>query len=177
MTIDDTFFPVTSIQESSPHDLYLRTSSATKRNAPLKLYANITGKFAVERQLDDRITDKVRASAADAQNQRAGHTTIFVKTPPDLPNGKKNKDASMFRKLVKPTPATSTSTASSSSSASQVPPQPQRSKEALQDIRNRMIRCIAAAPRTSEQVVKLVGGNDSSAAVKHDILDLLDEVL
>jgi len=175
LTIDDTFFPVTSIQESSPHDLYLRTSSATKRNVPLKLYANITGKFAIERQLDDRITDKVRASAADAQNQRAGHTTIFVKTPSDLPNGKKNKDASMFHKSVKPTPATST--ASSSSSASHVPPQPQRSKEALQDIRNRMIRCIAAAPRTSEQVVKLVGGNDSSTAVKRDILDLLDEVL
>jgi len=175
LTIDDTFFPVTSIQESSPHDLYLRTSSATKRNAPLKLYANITGKFAIERQLDDRITDKVRASAADAQNQRAGHTTIFVKTPSDLPNGKKNKDAPMFRKSVKPTPATST--ASSSSSALHVPPQPQRSKEALQDIRNRMIRCIAAAPRTSEQVVKLVGGNDSSTAVKRDILDLLDEVL
>jgi len=177
LTIDDTFFPVTSIQESSPHDLYLRTSSATKRNAPLKLYANITGKFAVGRQLDDRITDKVRASAADAQNQRAGHTTIFLKTPSDLPlpNGKKNKDAPMPRKPVKPTPATST--ASSSSGASQVPPQPQRSKEALQDIRNRMIRCIAAAPRTPEQVVKLVGGNDSSAAVKRDILDLLDEVL
>lgn len=183
LTIGDTFFPVTSVQESSPHDLYLRTSSASKRNVPLKLYANITGKFAVERQLDDRITDKVRASAADAQNQRAGHTTIFLKTPTDLPssNGKKNKDATMFRKPVRPTdqprkPAPAASTASSSSGASQVPLQSQRSKEALQDIRNRMIRCIAAAQRTSEQVVKLVGGNDSSAAMKRDILDLLDEV-
>lgn len=183
LTIGDTFFPVTSVQESSPHDLYLRTSSASKRNVPLKLYANITGKFAVERQLDDRITDKVRASAADAQNQRAGHTTIFLKTPTDLPssNGKKNKDATMFRKPVRPTdqprkPAPAASTASSSSGASQVPLQSQRSKEALQDIRNRMIRCIAAAQRTSEQVVKLVGGNDSSAAMKRDILDLLDEI-
>lgn len=182
LTIGDTFFPVTSVQETSPHDLYLRASSAAKRNAPLKLYANITGKFAVERQLDDRITDKLRASAADAQNQRAGRTTIFVETPTDLPppNGKKKKDATMFRKPVRPTdqprrPAPA-SAAGSSGGASPTPPQPQRSKEALQALRSRMIRCIAVCERTSDQVVKLVGGNDSSASMKRDILDLLEEI-
>ncbi|KXN90647.1 hypothetical protein AN958_03887 [Leucoagaricus sp. SymC.cos] len=185
LTIGDTFFPVTCVPEPSPHDLYLRTSSAAKRNGPLKLYANVTGKFTVERQLDD-ITEKVRASAADAQSQRAGRGIIVVDTPTDLPppNGRRKKEAAsstMFRKPVRPAdqprrPPPASSAAASPGGASPAPPQPQRSKEALHALRSRMIRCIAADHRTSDQVVKLVGGNDCSASTKRDILDLLNEV-
>lgn len=177
---------MTSVPETTPHELYLRTSSQAKPNAPLKLYANVTGKFAVERQLDDRITDRVRASNLDAQSQRAGRTTIFVETPTDLPppNNKKKKEAAastMFRKPVRPSdqprrPPPTTSVAPSPGGVSPAPSQPQRSKEALQALRNRMLRCIAISERTSEQVVKLVGGNDCSAGTKRDILELLDEV-
>lgn len=175
---------MTSVPETSPHDLYLRTSSAAKKNTPLKLYANVTGKFTVERQLDDRITDKVRASTVDAQKERAGRTTIFLETPTDLPppSGKKRKEPTMFRSSLgrqpdQPRrPAPPISAAGSPGGASQTPAPPQRNKEVLQSLRNRMIRCITAAERTSEQVVRLVGGNDCSETTKRDILELLEEV-
>ncbi|KAF9452347.1 hypothetical protein P691DRAFT_233707 [Macrolepiota fuliginosa MF-IS2] len=87
----------------------------------------------------------------------------------------------MFRKPVRPAdqprrPAPATSTPASSGGASPVPALSQRSKEALQSLRNRMIRCIAVAERTSDQIVKLVGGNDRSATIKRDILELLEEI-
>lgn len=170
--------------ETTPHEIYLRTSSQAKPNAPLKLYANVTGRFSVERQLDDRMSDKVRNSNLDAQNQRAGRTTIFVKTPTDLPppNGKKKEGATstMFRKPLRPAdqlrrslPATNAITSVNTTSA---PQQSQRSKEALQALRNRMIPCICTSQRTSGQIVKLVGGNNCSTATRQDILKLLDEV-
>lgn len=169
------------VAETTPHEIYLRTSSQAKPNAPLKLYANVTGRFSVERQLDDRMSGKVRNSNIDAQNQRAGRTTIFVKTPTDLPppNGKKKEGATMFRKPIRPAdqprPAPAPNAVASSNTAS-TPQQSQRSKEALRALRNRMIPCICTSQRTSEQIVKLVGGNNCSTAAKQDILKLLDEV-
>lgn len=162
---------------------------AGKKNAPLKLYANITGKFTVERQLDDRITDKVRAITVDAQKERAGRAAIFLDAAADLPptNGKKSRKegntTSIFRKPVRPTdqprrPTPSVPAATLPSRVSPAPPAlPQRSKEALQALRKRIVWCIAISERTSEQVVKLVGGSKNcSDAIKRDILELLEEV-
>ncbi len=122
----------------------------------------------------------------DAQKERAGRAAIFVEAASDLPppNGKKGRKegntTSMFRKPVRPadqprrpTPSVPNTTPHSGAS----PALPQRSKEALQSLRKRMIWCLAVSDRTSEQVVTLVGGGKAcSEAGKRDILELLDEV-
>ena len=46
-----------------------RVSSITKKTAPLKLYANVVGKFTVDRELYGDVYDKLRESTHDTVNQ------------------------------------------------------------------------------------------------------------
>ncbi|CAK5281462.1 unnamed protein product [Mycena citricolor] len=94
------FFPMRSTNEGQPHDLYLRASSAAKPMAPLKLYANITGRFTVERDLD-KIQTKMRSATRGAKEAR--HEIMMLDKP--LPTAQKKKKApgtstAMFRNPV-----------------------------------------------------------------------------
>src|ERR1700729_530421 len=91
------------LREGSPHELYLRSSSAAKPMAPLKLYANVTGKFTVERELGEKVQDKVRDRTQVAEKQRTERKVQMLDSPLDIPrvNGKKRKAPSVSSSLLK----------------------------------------------------------------------------
>ena len=170
-------------QETTLHELYLRASSITKKTAPLKLYANVVGKFTVERELHDDVCDKLRESAQDAVNQRMTRTTQFINVPPDIQsNSKKRKEppspSTMFRKQIRqsdklmPTSnppivpnRTSTLTAQGSKEGSTSLP-----------LRTRVVHYLAIADRTEDELARLVGGLDCSSLLRREIHDLLEQV-
>ena len=165
-------------QETTLHELYLRASSITKKTAPLKLYANVVGKFTVERELHDDVCDKLRESTQDAVNQRMTRTTQFINVPPDIQsNSKKRKEppspSTMFRKPIRqsdklistsnPPIRTSTLTA-------------QGSREGSTSLRTRVVHCLAISDRTEDELVRLVGGLDCSPLLRREIHELLEQV-
>ena len=168
-------------QETTLHELYLRASSITKKTAPLKLYANVVGKFTVERELHDDVCGKLRESTQDAVNQRMTRTTQFINVPPDIQsNGKKRKEppspSTMFRKPIRqsdklistsnpPTVPNRTSTLTA-----------QGLKEGSTSLRTRVVHCLAIADRTEDELVRLVGGLDCSPLLRREIHDLLEQV-
>lgn len=168
-------------QETTLHELYLRASSITKKTAPLKLYANVVGKFTVERELHDDVCDKLRESTQDAVNQRMTRTTQFINMPPDIQsNSKKRKEppspSSMFRKPIRQSDKLMSTT-----NPPIVPNRTsiltaQSSKEGSMSLRSRVVHCLAIDDRTEDELVKLVGGLDCSPLLRHDIHDLLEQV-
>ena len=168
-------------QETTLHELYLRASSITKKTAPLKLYANVIGRFTVERELHDDVCDKLRESTQDAVNQRMTRTTQFINVPPDRQsNGKKRKEppspSSMFRKPIR-----QSDKLTSTSNPPMVPNRTltltaQGSKEGSMSVRTRVVHCLAIADRTEDDLVRLVGGLDCNPLLRREIHDLLEQV-
>jgi RNA polymerase II elongation factor ELL len=168
-------------QETTLHELYLRASSITKKTAPLKLYANVVGKFTVERELHDDVYDKLRESTQDAVNQRMTRTTQFINVPPDIQsNSKKRKEppspSTMFRKPIRPSDKLM--------STSNPPIVPNRtstltaqgSKEGSTSLRTRVVHYLAIADRTEDELVRFFGGLDCSPLLRREIHDLLEQV-
>lgn len=154
--------------------------------APLKLYANVMGKFTVERDLST-VTSKVRESAADAANQRSQRQLIVLDAPPPEVGAparkKKQPKTSMFRnphkestpnKNTLPVPVPAARVASPAPPAPKPPPKV--NKESTAAMRKRLIHCLAVAERSSEEVVRLVVGPDPDPTSKRDLLSLLEEV-
>jgi RNA polymerase II elongation factor ELL len=168
-------------QETTLHELYLRASSITKKTAPLKLYANVVGKFTVERELHDDVCDKLRESTQDAVNQRMTRTTQFIDKPPEIQsNSKKRKEppspSTMFRKTIR-----QSDKLMSTSNPLTVPNRTstltaQGSKEGSTSLRTRVVHCLAIADRTEDELVRLVGGLDCSPLLRREIHDLLEQV-
>lgn len=141
--------------------------------APLKLYANVIGKFMVERQLGHKVTDKVRQQTLVAKQQHMERQAILLDQPP-IPVGKNAK-----RKV----PGSGTMVNKDQlrvlpSSSRKVSPLPQNtpSSKASADVRCRLVHCLAISPRLSEDAVKMVGGANIAASARDDLLALLDEV-
>lgn len=181
--IGDTHFPIQYSPENSIHELYLRASSATKKTAPLKLYANVVGKLAVERELANDLRDKIRESTQDAAAQRNNRTTVLLEAPLDLPpNNKKRKDppgsSSMFRKPLRPADKLKVVPAPSNPAPLNKPAVPSASaqRDLPVPLRKRMIQCLAVSDRTEDHITKLVAGADPTAAMRRDVQDLLQEV-
>lgn len=168
--------------EASPHELYLRAASANKKAAPLKLFANVVGKFQVERELTKEVRDKVSGSTQDAAKQRNSRNIVVIDTPPDIPpNPKKRKDpsASMFRKPVKPADIKPPNPVATPIAATKVPAPSapsSSSKEPGVPLRTRVIRCLAAFPKPEEELLKLICGHAASHAQRREVLDLLQVV-
>ena len=168
-------------QETTLHELYLRASSITKKTAPLKLYANVVGKFTVERELHDDVCGKLRESTQDAVNQRMTRTTQFINVPPDIQsNSKKRKEppspSTMFRKPIR-----QSDKLVSTSNPPTVPNRTsmittQGSKEGSTSLRTRVVHYLAIADRTEDELVRLVGGLDCSPLLRREIHDLLEQV-
>lgn len=177
-----------SEKESGSHELYLRASTAAKPTAPLKLHANIIGKFMVERELGEKAENKVRESTRAAENTRTQRQTIRLDgPPPDLTIPKKSKATtdSMFRKPVRASDhlRNNTAAAASSSASTRLPPKPAApspqakppAKEQL-PARARLVHYLAIRDRTKEDILRIIGGPDCDKADRKRILDLLDEV-
>lgn len=147
----------------------------------MKLYANVVGKFTVERELHDDVCDKLRESTQDAVNQRMTRTTQFINVPPDRQsNSKKRKEppspSSMFRKPIR-----QSDKLSSTSNPPIVPIRTstltaQGSKEGSTSLRTRVVHCLAIDDRTEDDLVRLVGGLDCSPLLRREIHDLLEQV-
>lgn len=180
------------LKEGSPHELYLRSSSAAKPMAPLKLYANVTGKFTVERELRDKVTDKVRLHTQVAEQQRTERKVQMLDTPPAIARangtGKKRKapansafpssSSSSLLKRAAHNDMRNASTSVPSRVASPLPPTstppPSTAKES--SARRRMVQYVAITHRLPEDVVRALGGPDCDSSTRRMLLDLLDEV-
>jgi len=165
-------------QESAIHELFLRTSSATKKTAPLKLHANVMGKFTVERELADELRDKIRESTQDAANQRNTRTTVFIENPPDLqPNVKKKKEGpSMFRKPLRPADKPKASAPIPTLAPNRNPSNSTQTQKALEPLRARLIQYLALGERTEEQILQNVSGTEFNSFSGRDVRDILDNV-
>jgi RNA polymerase II elongation factor ELL len=179
-----------SQKEDSPHELYLRSSSAAKPMAPLKLYANVTGKFMVERELGEKVQDKVRDRTQVAEKQRTERKVQMLDSPLDLPraNGKKRKapsSSSLLKQAAHNDHLRNISTASSvvpSRVASPLPPSttapssstPTTTKDS--SIRRRMIQYLAISSRSTDEVMRAIGGADCDSATRRSLFEYLDEV-
>jgi RNA polymerase II elongation factor ELL len=154
------------LKENSPHDLYLRASSATKPMAPLKLYANITGKFTVERDLV-KIQDKIRSTTLDAEKSRKERGITMLDGPPSnvssAQNGKKRKapvaNSTLFRKPI-PQPRPSTSTAAPPSSP----------------VRAAIVKALALKDRSLDDLLSLMPAENDADKRKRKLLELLTQV-
>lgn len=171
------------LQEDSPHEIYLRTASVAKPNAPLKYYADITGKFMVRRELKEDVEDRMRGRTMVAEKQRLERHAIFLNTPPpDLDASgvsKKRKDTAPKKAVAIPRRPVAPPTSSQSSRiSSPLPPQSgSGSAETVQPLRNRLIHCLAVEPRTTDDLLRMVYGAGSVASAHSEFLDLLKEVM
>ncbi|KAJ7430853.1 hypothetical protein B0H11DRAFT_2133617 [Mycena galericulata] len=180
MYIGDKFFPMRPLKENSPHDLYLRASSATKPMAPLKLYANITGKFTVERDLI-KVEDTIRSTTADAEKSRKERGITRLDAPLDLSSSQtkkkpqKRKDppgrSPMFTKPIpQPRPSTSASTRVSSP----LPPAP--STVAPSPLRTAVVKALALKERSVDELLRLIPSEHDVEKRKRKLLDLLNQL-
>jgi len=172
------------LPENSIHELYLRSASATKKNAPLKLLANVVGKLTVEqREIGDELRDKIRESTQDAAAQKSSRATVFMDTPPDTQTvSKKRKEppSSMFRKplrptdKVKPTPAAPTPPGNKPTVSTQ--PSVSQPHQGGVPLRKRLVHCLARGEKTEDELFKLLGASDRNSSLLPEIVDLLDQV-
>ncbi|KAG1777776.1 hypothetical protein EV702DRAFT_222969 [Suillus placidus] len=179
--IGETFFPMRPLKESSPHEIYLRTSSATKPNAPLKLYANVMGKFIVDRQLGEKVTDKVRQQTIEAKKQHSERQTIMLDAPLVSAAGTKNlkrKTPGSGTVVKKSAPRDTLRTpAASAPVARKISPIPQTaSSKANADVRRRLIHFLAVENRETDLTVTRVCGNNCDATARANLLSILEEV-
>ena len=144
--------------------------------APLKLYANVIGKFRVERQLGDKVTGKVRQQTMVAKQQHMERRAILLEQPPIPGPGPKN--------AKRKTPGSGTVLKKTPPSdhlrfpPRKVSPLPQNtpSSKASADVRRRLVHFLAMSPRLADDAVKMVGGASISSSARDDLLALLDDV-
>ncbi|KAK0195326.1 hypothetical protein F5146DRAFT_1025045 [Armillaria mellea] len=174
--VDGAFFPIKTQHEHIRHELYLRTPSSQKPNAPLRLHANITGKLTVEPTLDKDLSEQIAQSTLEAAKQKEVHKTKFIDTPPDLapPTKQKKKQqatSSMFRKPLRPSdqlarPNPAPAPAASTSSAPTPRPRSPTTNPA---------RAACPGDRKTDDAVKAVAPN-CDATHRQEILDILQEI-
>lgn len=168
-------------EEKAPHELYIRSLPVGKTSAPLKFYANVTGKFLVERELGERVESAVRDRTIDAERQRTERKTILLdaplKTAPVTVKPVKKKTAMPKRPIAVEAHHRTQSTSSSSQPSRMIsprPPVPAREvkppvKEPIRDapsshnhlddgFEDRLIHFLALQARTFEDTRKMVGG-------------------
>ena len=170
--VGDAFFPTQPSPENAVHDIYIRATSARHKNPPLKYYAKVVGKFKVHRDRLDEIGDKIGRTRKDAEELRQQRKIQMIDGPPaDVLNAGKRKDAKPKKSAPtptskRPTPAPSSNTPSSGFSTPSLG----------NDFRSRLIQCLSASPRTTEECIKLLLGRNSNPDTRKEFLRMLAEV-
>lgn len=177
--IAGTFYPMRAQEENADHELYLRSTLASKPGAPLKLYANVIGKFMVERQLGERMQNKVRDRTQQAEKQRLERKTQLLDAPLAIPSttksaaSKKKKDA-ISLKRVAPLESRMLSTTSSSQPSRMVSPRPPVSTE-TPGLKERLIHCAALQDRTTEELIRMLASG-TAATLRKEVTELIPQV-
>ncbi|KAI0820027.1 hypothetical protein BC628DRAFT_1525161 [Trametes gibbosa] len=181
--INETFYPMRADQENGPHELYLRMASASKPMAPLKMYANVIGKFAIERQLGEKVEGSIRDRTLEAEKQRTERKAIYLDTPPDLKysgaKGKARKDAAAPRRPAVPPVSRPSASVKTSRVTSPLPGSVSHANGSSNDVpptRARLIHCLALKPRTTDAAIAMCGGREPSSQMKKELLSLLHAV-
>ncbi|KAF7361969.1 hypothetical protein MVEN_00541900 [Mycena venus] len=178
ISIGDAFFPMRPAKENLPHDLYLRASSAAKPMAPLKLYANITGKFTVERNLAD-VQDKIRSTTrAEETKKNTTRITMLDGPPSDISSSqsiKKKKplngkgtsaNSGLFMKpIAQPRPSIS----ASARAPSPLPPTPS-------PLRTAVIKALAVKERSFDELLSLAPPERDMEKGKRKLAELLNQI-
>ncbi|PFH46387.1 hypothetical protein AMATHDRAFT_7882 [Amanita thiersii Skay4041] len=155
-------FIMNATKENLHHELYLRTAVAARKNVPLKLHANVVGKFQVERQLDNETRTRLRQSTRSLQEQRQERGIIQLETPPaHVP--------SKIRKLSAKSPRQARSVQDDSSTSQR------DGKGTSAIIRRKMVQLLAASDHTYDEMVELLNGSENTTCPL-DISDLLEQV-
>lgn len=166
--------------EHTIHELFLRASSASKKSAPLKLHANVVGKFTVERELADQLRDKIRESTQDAANQRNSRSTVFIDAPPDLqtnPRKRKEPPSNMFRKPIRPSDKLKPPTTSSGQYPASQGPSTLQSKDSFNAARKRIIQYLALNNEaTEDKLFQIANVSDRNLSSGRYMTELLDQV-
>ncbi|KAF7376061.1 hypothetical protein MSAN_00020900 [Mycena sanguinolenta] len=170
ISIGDAFFPMRPVKENYPHDLYLRASSAAKPMAPLKLYANITGKFTVERDLA-QVQDIIRTTTLAAENKKNNpryHSARWTSYRPCyLPEyHQEEKALSAFMKPIAQ-PRASTSTATRAASPHPGAPSP---------LRTAVIKALALGEKSFDELVRLAPVESDVEKGKRRLVELLNQI-
>ncbi len=176
-------------QESTPHELYLRSALASKINAPLKLYADIAGKFIVGRELNGKSESKVHQSTADAQKSKSGGRIVVLDAPPTLaasatkakssapPKKRKAAVSAPIAATVRRVPhVVRAKNEGSSAARGQSPPPPlpaSQSSPVSPAMRAQMIHLLAKGSRTKEDVLAQVGGSQASETLRVQLNELI----
>lgn len=167
-----------TVPETAPHELYLRSAPVNKPSAPLKLYADITGKILVERELGSRVEDRVRESTTQAAKAHKNKGIVRLNEAPPTPTtatsttkkGKKSgSGVTVTRRVapqVQPIKARNEGTHSASAVVS-FDDHPARA---------RMIRYLAIQQRTAAEAIKAVGGSSLSESTAKELAQLLEAV-
>jgi RNA polymerase II elongation factor ELL len=175
------------VPESTQHELYLRSALASKINAPLKLYADIAGKFTVDRELNGKAESKVHQSTADAQKSKSGGRIRLLEAPPTLKSSIKTKSSAPPKKrkttvsapiaaTVKRVPVRVKNEGSSAARGQSPPPAlptSQSTSTVSPVMRAHMIHLLAKGSRTKEDVLTQVGGPDASESLRVQLNELL----
>ncbi|KAI0085057.1 hypothetical protein BDY19DRAFT_967795 [Irpex rosettiformis] len=187
--VGEKFFSMRPHTENSPHELYMRSVPPSNKNtAPLRFYANVVGKFMVERELGSRVESVIRDKTAAAEKQRTERKTIMLDAPPpSAPPVKASKKKNTTTKKQNAVTSSRTMSTASSAQASRMvsprpPPMPAPSPRsaapsiASDSDRARLIHFLALNPRTLTEVMRSVGGIEEDQPFRQDLIDLLKAV-
>lgn len=176
--IAGTFYPMRAQEENADHELYLRSTLASKPGAPLKLYANVIGKFMVERQLGERMQNKMRDRTQQAEKQRLERKTQLLDAPLAIPSTTKSaaskKPKVVSVKRAAPPESRMLSTTSSSQPSRMVSPRPPVSTE-TPGLKERLIHCAALQDRTTEELIKMLASG-TAATLRKEVTELIPQV-
>jgi len=164
------------LQENSLNEVYLRAASATKKNAPLKLYANVVGKLTIEqREIGNDLRDKIRESTQGAVAHKNSRATVFMDNPPETQTiTKKRKEVSMFHKPLRPSDKPKPVPPAPTSTPPSKPTTPIQSHGV--PVRTRLVHCLARGDKQEEELFKLLGASDRSSYLHTEVVKLLDQV-
>ncbi|KAH8119072.1 hypothetical protein DFH11DRAFT_1562832 [Phellopilus nigrolimitatus] len=183
--IRDKSFPMRYNKENNSQELFIRTTvpSRANSNAPLRLNANVVGKFVVERDLSDKLVQQIHNATAAANKQKAERKTIMLDAPPvnssatqksaakrkAPPKSAPRSTPTIVKSYATATPPQPTATSSASSPSTALP------REVAALFRQRLIHYLALGSATQSDIVKNVGGVEADRDTRANIMEILNE--
>lgn len=169
-------------KEKDNQELFIRTTMAARPNAPLKLNANVIGKFAVKQVLSDQISQRLHnsnAAVAKRPKIQVIEPSLTAAVPQNSGPPKKKVPKSttttgkstptIVKSYATPTQTPVPTTTASASSVS-LP------KDVVLVYRQRLIHYLALGAAAEEDIFKEYGGKDIDRNTKAALTDILNEV-